>query len=82
MKDYYREKALQEQKKVELMKTAIVVELKFIAKRLETADADSLGEIVKELTKLLEVYEDVVKDAEYYRQAYNEKMEEADNATY
>lgn len=76
MKDYYREKALQEQKKVELMKTAIVVELKFIAKRLETADADSLGEIVKELTKLLEVYEDVVKDAEYYRQAYNEKLEE------
>ena len=76
MKDYYREKALQEQKKVELMKTAIAVELKFIAKRLETADADSLGEIVKELTKLLEVYEDVVKDAEYYRQAYNEKLEE------
>lgn len=81
MKDYYREKALQEQKKVELMKTAIVVELKFIAKKLETADADSLGEIVKELTKLLEVYEDVVKDAEYYRQAYNEKLEESD-ATY
>ena len=78
MKDYYREKALQEQKKVELMKTAIVVELKFIAKKLETADADSLGEIVKELTKLLEVYEDVVKDAEYYRQAYNEKLEESD----
>lgn len=78
MKDYYREKALQEQKKVELMKTAIEVEFKHIAKRFETADADSLGEIVKELTRLLEVYEDVVKDAEYYRNAYNEKLEDSD----
>lgn len=77
MKDYYREKALQEQKKVELMKTAIETELKHIAKKLESADADSFGEIVKELTRLLEVYEDVVKDAEYYRNAYNEKLEDS-----
>ena len=77
MKEYYLEKSLQEQKKVDLMKTAIEIELKHIAKRLETADVISLGEIVKELTKLLEVYEDVVKDAEYYRNAYNEKLEES-----
>lgn len=78
MMDFYREKALKEQKKVELMKTAIGIELKKIAKRLEITDADSLGEIVKELSHLIEVYEDVVKDAEYYRNAYKEKSEDID----
>lgn len=78
MKEYYLEKALQEQKKVDLLKTAIEIEIKHIAKRLETADINSLGEIVKELTKLQELYEDVVKDAEYYRNMFNEQKEESD----
>ena len=78
MKDYYREKLAQELKKVALMQTAIEIDLKQIAKRLEYADVNSIGEVIKELTMLQEVYEDVVKDAEYYHKAYHDAKEASD----